>query len=78
MLRTLKRSRNAWRSDLPHGRPADASGLAIFPFIRQFANIDRARSTQHRPTPRMAGLAWQRAFQTIMKKGSRWAQDTWG
>ena len=50
---------------------------AIFPFIRQFANIDRARFDACNTARLREWLDWGLAsarFQTIMKKGSRWAQ----
>lgn len=50
---------------------------AIFPFIRQFANIDRARFDACNTARLREWLDWGLAsarFQTIMRKGSRWAQ----
>ena len=50
---------------------------AIFPFVRQFANIDRGRFDEQNTAQLRHWLDWGLAsarFQTIMKKGSRWAQ----
>ena len=50
---------------------------AIFPFIRQFANIDRVRFDACNTARLREWLDWgleSVRFQTIMKKGSRWAQ----
>ncbi len=50
---------------------------AIFPFVRQFANIDRDRFDATNTDQLSTWLDWGLAsarFQTIMKKGSRWAQ----
>ena len=49
---------------------------AIFPFVRQFANIDRPRFDEGNDEKLSQWLDWGLAserFQTIMKKGSRWA-----
>ena len=49
---------------------------AIFPFVRQFANIDRPRFDASNDEKLSRWLDWGLAserFQTIMKKGSRWA-----
>ena len=50
---------------------------AILPFVRQFANIDRERFDASNDPKLREWLDWGLAserFQTIMKKGSRWAQ----
>lgn len=50
---------------------------AILPFVRQFANIDRGRFDEQNTAHLRQWLDWGLAsarFQTIMKKGSRWAQ----
>ena len=49
---------------------------AILPFVRQFANIDRERFDASNDEKLRAWLDWGLAtarFQTIMKKGTRWA-----
>ena len=49
---------------------------AIFPFVRQFANIDRPRFDASNDEQLSRWLDWGLAserFQTIMKRGSRWA-----
>jgi len=50
---------------------------AILPFVRQFANIDRARFDASNDAKLSNWLDWGLAserFQTVMKKGSRWAE----
>ena len=62
----------------PHlfGKKPQLADWAILPFVRQFANIDRARFDKS-THPRL--VAWlndgldSARFQEIMKKGSRWA-----
>jgi len=50
---------------------------AIFPFIRQFANIDRTRfdaTTDARLQVWLDGFLGSGRFSAIMQRGSRWAQ----
>ena len=62
--------------DLPHGRPADASGLGhlpVYPTVCEHRSRP-LRRVQHRPTPEWLDWGWRARASTIMKKGSRWAQ----
>ncbi len=59
------------------GDKAMLADWAILPFVRQFANIDRGRFDEQNTAQLRHWLDWGLAsarFQTIMKKGSRWAQ----